>query len=200
MKTKITLLFTALILTVNVLQAQISVNGKGSKWSRIEAGAALTPSANFVTTDADNGDGAADGALRIKTIDENAQVQGVQYLLSGTAKADETINLETICYQNASSYVKFKVQIWDATANNVLKEASPQMPSPTSVGAVFPTINLSYTFQAAEAGHQIAVRYVRTDGAGKVPDAVYNKARELAIDNLKINNVFVKIDKESLKK
>lgn len=127
-------------------------------------------------------------------------MQGVQHLLSGTAKADETINLETICYQNASSYVKFKVQIWDVTTNNVLKETAPQIPSPTNVGAVFPTINLSYTFQAAEAGHQIAVRYVRTDAAGKAPDAVYNKARELAIDNLKFNNIFVKIDKESLKK
>ena len=200
MKTNIFLLLSIFLLTITGLRAQISVNAKGSKWSRIEAGVALTPSANYVTTDADNGDGAGDGALRIKTIDENAQIQGAQYLLSGTAKADETIAIETICYQNAASYVKFKVELWDATANKVLKEITPQMPSPTTIGAVFPTISLSYTFQATDAGHQIAVRYVRTDGSGKAPDAVYNIAREVAIDNLKVNGVFVRIDKESLKK
>ena len=200
MKTKIYFLSCALLVTIPTLTAQISVNSKMAKWSRIEAGDALKPSANYVTTDADNGDGTGDGALRIKTIDENAQIQGAQYLLSGTAKADETIAIETICYQNAASYVKFKVELWDATASKVLKEIIPQMPSPTTVGAVFPVINLSYTFQAADSGHQIAVRYVRTDGAGKAPDAVYNKARELAIDNLKVNGIFVKISKEVFKK
>ena len=102
MKTKITFLFTALTLAISGLQAQISVNAKGAKWSRIEAGVSLASSANYVTTDADNGDGVGDGALRIKTIDEHAQIQGVQYLLSGTARADETIAIETICYQNAA--------------------------------------------------------------------------------------------------
>ena len=200
MKTKITLLLTALILTFTGAHAQVTANGKGSKWTRIEAGDKLTPSANYVTTDADNGDGTGDGAIRVKTVDEKAQIQGVQYALAGTAKKDETIAIETICYQNATSYVKFKVQLWDATANVILKEATAQTPSPSSIGTVFPTINLSYTFQAADAGHQIAVRYVRTDGAGKAPNAVYNKARELAIDSLKINGEFVKIDKEALKK
>lgn len=199
MKTKIYFLACALLVTIPTLTAQISVNSKTAKWSRIEAGDALKPSANYVTTDADNGDGAGDGALRIKTIDENAQIQGAQYLLSGTAKADETIAIETICYQNASSYVKFKVQLWDVTSSTVLKEITPQMPSPTTTGAIFPIINLSYTFQAADAGHQIAVRYLRNDGAGKAPDAVYNKSRELAIDSLKINDIFIKINKESLK-
>ena len=199
MKTKISFFLTTLLLTASGLIAQVSVNSKTAKWSRIEAGDALTPSANYVTTDADNGDGAGDGALRIKTLDVNAQVQGVQYLLSGTAKKDETITIETVCYQNAASYVKFKVQLWDVTANAILKEMTPQMPSPTTAGALFPLINLSYTFQAVDAGNQIAVRYVRTDGAGKAPDAVYNMAREVAIDNLKVNGIFVKIDKASFK-
>ncbi len=200
MKTTKYFLRTSLLLMVVGLNAQISVNSKGAKWTRIEAGDNLTPSANYVTTDADNGDGVGDGALRIKTLDVNAQVQGVQYLLSGTAKKDETITIETVCYQNAASYVKFKVQLWDATANAILKEITPQMPSPTAAGALFPLINLSYTFQSADAGHQIAVRYVRTDGAGKAPDAVYNMAREVAVDNLKVNGIFVKIDKASFKK
>ena len=200
MKIKINILICALILTFTGAHAQVTANGKGSKWTRIEAGDKLTPSANYITTDADNGDGTGDGAIRVKTVDEKAQIQGVQYTLAGTAEKDGAIALESICYQNASSYVKFKVQLWDATANIALKEASTQTPSPSSIGTVFPTINLSYTFQAADAGHQIAVRYVRTDGAGKAPNAVYNKARELAIDSLKINGEFIKIDKEAPKK
>lgn len=101
---KITLFFTiAFLMTVCSLKAQITVDNSTNKWSRIETGAALSTPANFITNDANNGDGAGDGAVRVKGLATTPTTQGVQYALSGTALTGETLNLETVCYQNASS-------------------------------------------------------------------------------------------------
>lgn len=192
MNSKITLLSIAFLLTGISLTAQIKVDNSAYKWSRIEDGDALSNKVNYTTNDGDNGDGAKDGAIRVKGIDTTASEQGVQYALAGKAVLGETINIETVCYQNASSNVKFKVQLWDATASALLSEikamtlTSSSTP-PAGTGAVFPTLNLSYTFVDADVNHQVEVRFVRMDDL--------NIVRELGIDYLKVNNVSVKMKK-----
>ncbi|MFC0186603.1 Polysaccharide lyase family 8, C-terminal beta-sandwich domain [Pseudarcicella hirudinis] len=144
-------------------------------WSKIGD---VTP-VSIVKTDADNGDGLNDGAVLIKGTATTPALQGIQYLLGGTPFANGQINLEVKYWQTASSYCKFKMQVYNVTDNVVLAETA----AVTTGSGVVGTLTLSYVFTTSSSGDQIAVRFVRTDDL--------NTARQAGLDYVKVNGQFI---------
>jgi chondroitin-sulfate-ABC endolyase/exolyase len=176
MKQKITLFSVFLLLATNHICAQVSIDPANFNWSRIENATAVEP---LVTNDADNGDGLNDGAMLLKGTSNTPATQGIQYLLGGSPTNGQLVSLETKYYQNATSYVKFKMQIFSITDNLILAQTADL----TTATGVVGTGTFSYTFTTASVGDQIAIRFVRTDDL--------NPVRVLAIDYLKIGTQFV---------
>ncbi|WP_163410209.1 polysaccharide lyase family 8 super-sandwich domain-containing protein [Flavobacterium ajazii] len=175
MKYNITLLLICLFLISNGISAQITIDGFNYNWARIENTTPVT----LAYTDADNGDGLNDGATLIKGTATTPALQGVQYTLGGSPLAGEQINLEVKYYQNAASYARFKMQVYNVTDNLVLSETAQITTSTGVVG----TSTLAYTFTAASVGDQIIVRFVRADDL--------NTVRVAALDYLKVNGEFI---------
>jgi len=175
MKSKITLLMVCLLLLANGAKAQITIDTGHFNWSKIEDTGAVT----VVNTDADNGDGVADGAMLLKSTATTPTLQGVQYQLAGSPVIGEQINLEVNYYQIGTSYLKFKMQVFDVTDNLVLAESAVI----TTVTGTVGTTPLSYTFTSSNVGDQIIVRFVRADDL--------NTVRQAGIDYLKVNGQFI---------
>ncbi|WP_264564010.1 polysaccharide lyase family 8 super-sandwich domain-containing protein [Flavobacterium sp. N3904] len=176
MKLKFTPLLLIILLVTNVVKAQVTIDPLNFNWSRIEN---TTPVYSLATNDADNGDGLNDGAMQIKGTATTPALQGIKYLLGGAPTNAQQISLEAKYYQNASSYVKFKMQIYNSTDNLVLKETAVI----TTATGIVGTATLNYTFTTASVGDQIYIRFVRADDL--------NIVRVLAIDYLKIGTQFV---------
>lgn len=175
MKTKITLLLFYLVLISHGVNAQITINTNGFNWSKIED---ATPIA-LDYTDADNGDGLNDGAMLLKSAANTPALQGIQYQLAGSPTNGELINLESKYYQIGSSYLAFKIQVYNVTDNVILAQSTQAITSTGVVG----TATLSYTFTDSSVGDQIIVRFVRTDDL--------NPVRQAGIDYLKMNGQFI---------
>lgn len=176
MKQKFTFTLLLLMIAACPVFAQVSLSTTNYNWSRIENS---TPVLAPATNDADNGDGAGDGAMQIKGTANTPALQGVQYLLGGAPVLGEQINLEIKYYQIGSSYLRFKMQVFNRTDSLVLAETATFTTSTGVVG----TGTLSYIFTAASAGDQILVRFVRADDL--------NPVRGAGIDYLKVNSQFV---------
>jgi hypothetical protein len=160
-------LFTLLfLLVVNTTFSQ--VNTTSGTWAPIGNVVLST-----VFDDADNGDGVGDGATFVDG-QTTATGQGAAYTFGGTMQLGESINISTFTYNRNSSYVNFKVELYNKTNNRVL------------ITSVIITINgndttpvntkLSYTAVSADVGDELQARYIRTDNG--------NTARDFAIDNL----------------
>lgn len=171
MKNEITLFLICLFLITTTANAQITIDGANHNWSRIENNTPIV----LAYTDADNGDGINDGAILIKGTTNTTALQGVKFLLSGSPLNGEEINLEAKYFQYAASYVKFKMQLYNATDNLVLAETAVI----TTTTGVVGTATLAYTFTTSCIGDQIMVRFVRADDL--------NPVRVLALDYLKVN-------------
>jgi len=145
-------------------------------WSKIENNEAVST----ILDDQDNGDGLKDGAILLKSTATTPAIQGIKYSLRGTPNTGDKIKLESTYYRTSTSYLSFKIEIYNETDNVVLAETA----NITVLGnaAVPATSRLSYIFTASSAGDQIAVRYVRTDDL--------NLGRQIGIDNLKVNGQF----------
>ena len=179
---KITSLTICLFLITTFVKAQLTIDKVGYNWSRIENGIPVIT----VNNDADNGDGLNDGAILIKGTATTPELQGIQYSLSGSPRNRERISLEVKYYQNAASYVKFKMQLYDVTNNLVLAETEVITTSTGVVG----TATLDYKFTDSSVGDKIAVRFVRADDL--------NIVRVLALDYLKINGQFIELIKKRI--
>ncbi|MFC5683683.1 hypothetical protein ACYE2N_00945 [Flavobacterium sp. MAHUQ-51] len=177
---KISHLTICLFLISTFVKAQLTIDKVGYNWSRIENGTPVIT----VKNDTDNGDGLNDGAILIKGTANTPELQGIQYSLSGSPHNRERISLEAKYYQNAASYVKFKMQVYDLTKNLVLAETDVIT---TSTGAVG-TTTLDYKFTDSSLGDKIVVRFVRADDL--------NSVRVLALDYLKINEHFIELIKK----
>ncbi|AOW08569.1 polysaccharide lyase family 8 super-sandwich domain-containing protein [Flavobacterium gilvum] len=175
MKKKITQLLLYLFLISGAARAQITIDSGHFNWSKIENGGI-----SIYYTDADNGDGAGDGAMILKNAANTSTLQGLQYQLAGSPVSGEQINLEVNYYQIGSASLKFKMQVYDVTDNLVLAE-SPVISTPTSgVG----TTPFSYTFTDSNVGHQIMARLVCADDVSAT-------TRQAGIDYLKINGQLI---------
>lgn len=176
---KISHLTICLFLITTFTKAQITIDKVGYNWSRIEN---RTP-VIIVNNDANNGDGLNDGAIVIKGTANTPEFQGIQYSLSGSPHNSEKISLEAKYYQNAASYVKFKMQLYDLTKNLVLAETDVITTSTGVVG----TVSLDYKFTDTSVGDKIVIRFVRADDL--------NIVRVVALDYLKINDQFIELKK-----
>jgi hypothetical protein len=172
-KSKISLLLF-LFLISSTTKAQVTIDASHFNWSKIEDATPIS----VVYTDADNGDGLNDGAMVLKSAANTPASQGLQYLLAGTPADGEVINLETKYYQIGTSYVGFKMQVYDVTSSAVLGQSA----SVATASGVVGTLTFSYTFASSSVGHQIAIRLLRTDDL--------NPVRQAGIDYLKIDGQF----------
>ncbi|MFC3333562.1 hypothetical protein [Flavobacterium palustre] len=175
MKTKITLLLIYLVLISHGINAQITIDTNNFNWSKIEDSSPVT--LNY--TDADNGDGLNDGAMLLKSSATTPALQGLQYSLGGNPQTAEQINLEVKYFQIGSSFLKFKIQVYNATDNLVLGESAIF----TTAAGVVGTATFAYTFTASSVGDQIIVRFVRADDL--------NPVRQAGIDYLKVSGQFI---------
>jgi hypothetical protein len=172
MKRKITQYFLALtLLALNTIDAQVLSNGVWTEVGDVDL--------SIVNSDADNGDGVADGAL---LVNGRSQVvgQGVTFTFDGTMTSGETLNVSTYTYNKNVSYVTFNVQLYNLTDNNVLATSSVGLSNASS-----PPVNttFNYTAVATDVDDVLQVRYIRTDNG--------HTARDFIIDNLSINSNYL---------
>ena len=126
-----------------------------------------------VNDDADNGDGVADGAIFVDG-QFTTTGQGAAFTFGGTMQLNEEITISTFTYNRNSSFVSFKIELYNLTNNKVLKTSSII----THLGNVTTPVNtiLSYTAKATDIGAILQARYIRTDDG--------NTGRNFAIDNI----------------
>lgn len=144
------------------------VNTSSGVWTEI-GNVVLTT----VFDDADNGDGVGDGATFVDGKSNNTG-QGVAYTFGGTMQSGESINISTFTYNRNSSYVNFKIELYNKTNARVLKTSSILTHDGNDTTPINTT--LSYTAISADNGDVLQVRYIRTDNG--------NTARDFAIDNI----------------
>jgi len=169
------LFLICLFLMVNTTKAQLAIDDGG--WVKIDNLSPITQ----VFTDADNGDGANDGAVAINWAAPTSGLLGLYYPLSGTPLNGEQLTLEAKSYATSTSYVKLKMQVFNVTEGIVLAQSTDVTFSGTTVA----TLSLSYTFTEASIGDKIIVRIIRTDDL--------NVVRASAIDYLKVNGQLVNV-------
>ena len=138
---------------------------------------------SIVTSDQDNGDGVADGAL---FVDGQSTVvgQGATHTFGGSMTLGESISISTYTYNPSASYVEFKIELYNETDLRVLAASGSNIMiggnDPTPVNSV-----LNYTALANDVGDVLQVRYIRTDNG--------HSARNFAIDNLSLNGTYMSL-------
>ncbi|MBP8791792.1 MAG: T9SS type A sorting domain-containing protein [Lutibacter sp.] len=135
-----------------------------------------------VYDDADNGDGIGDGAT---VVDGQSAVSGLgaAYTFGGTMQLGEAITISTFTYNRNSSYVNFKIELFNKTDNKVLKTSSEIKIDGNDVTPIY-TI-LSYTAVSNDVGDELQARYIRTGTSA----SANNTARDFTIDNLKLLDI-----------
>ena len=126
-----------------------------------------------VFDDAHNGDGIGDGAI---FVDGQSVVtgQGAAYTFGGNMQLGESITISTYTYNRNSSYVNFRIELYNNTDDTVLETSSII----THLGNDTTPINtvLNYTAAASDVGDVLQARYIRTDSG--------STSRNFAIDNI----------------
>ncbi len=169
MKKIYTLLLLFLVVVTNTFA---QVNTTPATW---------TPIGNVIIStvndDADNGDGVGDGAI-LATGQSAVVGQGAAYTFGGTMQTGQSINISTFTYNRNSSFVAFKIQLYNLTTSKVLATSATitingknTIPTPTPVNTI-----VSYTPLASDNGNVLQARYIRTDDG--------NTVRAFAVDNL----------------
>ncbi len=134
---------------------------------------------SMITSDADNGDGVADGAI-LADASTNGLPEGATFQFQETMLTNQPLALQTVTYNTRSSYVRFDVELYNVTDAVVL--ATQQVFH--SGGDITPvTTTLNYTAQSSDDGDVLQLRYLRVDNG--------NPARDFSIDNASINGNFL---------
>ncbi|MDO5980171.1 polysaccharide lyase family 8 super-sandwich domain-containing protein [Flavivirga spongiicola] len=155
-----------LLLVVNMAFSQ--VNSSSGIWTPIG-----DVNLSSVFDDANNGDGIGDGATSVDG-QSVATGQGAAYTFGGSMQLGESITISTYTYNRNSSYVNFRIQLYNNTDNTLLKTLSII----THLGNNTTPKNtvLNYTAVASDVGDVLQARYIRTDDG--------NTSRNFAIDNI----------------
>ena len=129
-----------------------------------------------VTTDADNGDGAGDGALNIDGTTSTVG-QGILFTFDGTMQEGNTYAINSHMFNSNGSYVKVRVTLHNKTDDT---ELAVDVDGGTIMqnGDVH-NIDFSYTAIASDAGDVLELRYTRNDDG--------NTARNFNVDNAILN-------------
>ncbi|MDD7887839.1 polysaccharide lyase family 8 super-sandwich domain-containing protein [Flavivirga sp. 57AJ16] len=154
------------LLVVNTVFSQVNISS--GVWEPI--GDVVLSNVN---DDDHNGDGLGDGALLVDG--QSAVVgQGVAYTLGGRMELSESINISTYTYNRNSSFVSFKIELYNKTDNAVIGNSSIV----EHYGNDATPVNtlLYYTAASSDEGDELQIRYIRTDNG--------HIARDFAIDNL----------------
>ncbi len=140
--------------------------------------------------DADNGDGIGDGAISIDGRDTNAP-HGITYEFQGTPSMGDVIDIDTSVYNYTASYVRYYVQLFNVTDNQLLIASNLV----TIVGGVTAAVStsLNYTALASDAGDVLQLRYIRgsLDGNGDYIGTDGHEARDFAIDSASLNGQLI---------
>lgn len=156
--------------------AQVSPTGF---WNRVGDASSYTS-----YTDADNGDGAADGALKIVGQSVIAG-QGILFDFDGTMQNGTTYTIDTVIYNDGTltNAPSVKITLWNKTDNLQLAAANAGASYTLNATTPLATVNFSYTATAAEDGKILELRYIRTDAA--------QVNRIFAIDFAKLNTTTI---------
>ncbi len=134
--------------------------GAEAGWDRI-GDVSLTK----VTNDGDNGDGQNDGALALVSLSSGAGVdQGSFYAFDCLMSTNQTLQIETVVYNNRNSYVRVDVQLYNSTDDVVIAStgATPVLANATK------TMGLTYLTEGTDDGDQLQLRYLRADDGNPV--------------------------------
>ncbi len=154
------------------LNAQLSTNS--NTWKKIGDTEIRT-----IYDDENNADGLNDGALHIDGITEEVG-QGVKYIFTGEMNVNQDITISTFTYNPNSSFVKYRIELYNATDNRILVFKSIVINGNDSIPV---NTILSYTPDLNDAGDNLELRYVRNDDG--------HVARDFAIDNVTFNGQFL---------
>ncbi|WP_215224921.1 chondroitinase family polysaccharide lyase [Echinicola shivajiensis] len=135
-----------------------------------------------VNNDPDNGDGAGDGALSVKSA-ANESYQGVYYPFECLMTGGQQLEVKAYVYNSANSYVKVKLELFNKTdsvfLNSVTKTLVPTQ-NPNDI------LSLNYFTQSTDDGDELELRLVRNDDG--------NTVRFFNIDYVTINQGTLNID------
>lgn len=174
--------------TVFVTEGLSPVSSAGT-WGVIDTVAPVTQ-LNYVTTDADNGDGLNDGAYFVDGRIATADPQGAKFTLTETMTAGKRYKAESTIYKPSASFAKAKLQLWNVS-DNVLLASSAEVsvnadaPGPPVVVNSIQRFSVTYDAKPADAGKVFEIRWLRTDGNAT--------SRDIAIDIAKINGAAIAI-------
>ena len=173
---KITLLMLLSLAGVTTLNAQVTATGAYS----VGVGAV---SITDVTHDADNGDGANDGAKFIDGGDGSATDEAVYFTFDGTIEDGAVYTINTTLYNFNNSYCTVQVSLYNKTDGTELATNTSGLQGVGHVsGTDIDAVTLSYTAVNADNGDVLEVRYVKTQAGA---------SRNYAIDILELNGEVV---------
>ena len=167
---KMLLLFSFLC-SGNILMAQVQTAG-----SYVPLGDTLL---SYVTTDADNGDGANDGAI---LVDGQSVVvgQGTIFTFDGRMQEGNPYNINTAIYNPGGSFTQMDLSLYNLTDGVELSFENNIGPA----GGAVVSVSTSYTALASDEGDVLQLRFVR--------DQDGNTSRDFAVDFITLNGTTVK--------
>ena len=129
-----------------------------------------------VTGDADNGDGASDGALSFEGA-SSVVGQGGVFTFDGTMQEGKNYAINSAMYNANGSYVQVRVTLHNKTDNT---ELAVDVNAGSFMGTgIIHTVAFNYTAVASDAGDTLELRFIRNDDGYVV--------RSFRIDNAKLN-------------
>jgi hypothetical protein len=125
------------------------------------------------------GDGVqGDGGLRLDTGDGIQGNESMGLTVAGTLQEGETAALTGTVYNDNTSFVRFKVQLWNLTDDRLLAETALISVNGSTHLAYLPQdLSVSYTAVAADAGDVLQIRFV---------EDANNLARDIYLDNFSV--------------
>lgn len=139
---------------------------------------------SMISSDGDNGDGVNDGAMFVDG--KSAEVgQGVAYSFLCPAHIDQGFNIKTYVYNKNSSYVTFKIQLYNATDSVELDAVTKSLGY--NGGSL---AQLHYYASTDDVGDRIELKYFRVDDG--------NTARNFVIDYAWVNDNVIELSPEAM--
>lgn len=167
---KNTLLILSLIGIISTSNAQVRNYGNYSPIGATEI--------SYVTSDADNGDGAADGAFLVNGLTATVG-QGVSLTFDGTMKAGLAYNITTTIYNPGASFCGVTAFLYNKTDNTSLTTPTDS----NLLGGEIDALTINYTAVSTDQGDVLELRFVRDDDG--------NASRDFAIDFINLNGTVV---------
>ena len=139
-------------------------------------GESTAPEVVPIQGDPDGGDGAADGCVKINSL-ATGGVFGATAKLGTVDAVDKTISITTHLFNKNNSFIKYSVQIYNATDKRVVASFPMDMFNPKKE-TTEKTVKLEYKTTAEDKGDAIELRWVQ--------HSTDSTSRDLYVDNVKV--------------